>query len=107
MDNTLNIVFALGQDLGLQLEFRPKLNNKLVGNLGLWFLHMLNYGFVTNGMSSFKIDLKGEKDQIFGPDFLYVIINLISFKITFSNMGAYCAPSLISGGGPKRPPPRI
>ena len=39
------------------------------------------------------------------PDFLHVIINLIGFKIIFTDMGAYCAPSLISGGGPKRPPP--
>ena len=28
VDTTLNIVFALGQDLGWRLEFRPKLNNK-------------------------------------------------------------------------------
>ena len=28
VDTTLNIVFALAQDLGLRLEFRPKLNNK-------------------------------------------------------------------------------
>ena len=37
----------------------------------------------------------------YGPDFLPVIINLIGFKITFSNMGAHSAPSLISGGKPK------
>ena len=31
------------------------------------------------------------------PHFLEVIMNLIGFKITFSNMGSYSAPSLISG----------
>ena len=34
-----------------------------------------------------------------------MIINLIGFKITFSNMGAHGAPSFISGGWPKLPPP--
>ena len=35
----------------------------------------------------------------YGPDFLHVIINIIGFKITFSNMGAHGTPSLITGGG--------
>ena len=30
----------------------------------------------------------------YGPYFLHVVINLLGFKITFSNMGAHSAPSL-------------
>ena len=43
----------------------------------------------------------------YGPDFLHVIINLIGFKMIFSNMGAHGAHSLISGWGPKCAPPYL
>ena len=43
----------------------------------------------------FKFQYLGEFLR-YGPDFLHVIINFIGFKITFSNMGSYGAPSLIS-----------
>ena len=55
-------------------------------------------------LTIFKSQYLGEFLR-YGPDFLHVIINIIGFKITFSNMGAHGAPSLISGGGPKCPPP--
>ena len=39
-----------------------------------------------------------------GPKILHVIITFIGFKISFSNMGSEMTPSLISQGGPLRPP---
>ena len=41
------------------------------------------------------------------PYFLYVIMNFIGLKITFSNMGSHGALSWISGGWPKWPPPHL
>ena len=43
----------------------------------------------------------------YGPDFLHVIIKFVCLKITYSNMGARGALSLISGGWVKWPPSRI
>ena len=53
MDTTLYIVFALGQDLGRRLEFRPKLNNissnELIYCGKNFFFKLLSFKFMEEG----------------------------------------------------------
>ena len=58
----------------------------------------------SRNLKIFKSQYLGEFWR-YGPNFLHVIINFVGFKINFSNMGSHGAPSLISGGWRKSPPP--